>query len=835
MLLDFDKYSLLINNERTLIRSAAFHYFRSPGSKVWIDRLSKIKACGYNAVDLYFCWGYHSKQPGMYDFTDIRDIRELLELTSELGLYVIARPGPYINAEISAGGLPFWLFNLPDMHPRNRTNGDFTYSFSYMQAVKEWYSRILPIINEYQNVIALQIENEYSTNEAEPDYIQELYDLVRSLGIKTPLFHNDAFNACLYSDIVNIYAVDVYPTKNLTYDWKDHPSTFEVLDSLEESIECCSPDAQMFITELQAGWFDKWEGEGYERARKLFGREHINIVTKTALSQGVTMFNHYMGCGGTSWGNLACDEVYSSYDFAAPIAENGIIQENYYKAKEINLFLEGFNLSSTDVLSESMLDDKPENIFELIRQDNINSCKWLFIRNLNPQSVNLNLKNNYSLNLKPFDMKILPVNLDLEGCRIDFSAMTIFSRIKNNNSETVFVILEEGAELVLSGFESYKKDSVLAEKEDNGTLKLKFNEIESIDLKEAVFFRNNRNTRFIFLNEKTADRTWIKDNRAVIGADMLMEKDFKAAFSGNGEIKIIEPDSEIAVREVKAQKPILNMPELEWKLYRCAPELDSDYDYSDWEVLKENSDCISNSVYNEFIWYKGRFKGAIEQIRISAKHCYAVYINGSEVFYHDTIYYDCNKELDELITINVDPELTQNSSNEITVLVQNLGFDKGFSNDPNLPRGLLRFETSPAKEIEWRIRGGLIPEIEEWDFLSGEKIENSSINDSLLWAYTGFKLDINDKIYSPLYLELDSLPVSTANIYLNGNLIGRYRKDKTPQNKFYLMDGFLKQDNMISLLMWNRGSQKIVDYQFGKNNVIIKIGSFEYFTLIKID
>ena len=64
MIIDFDKYSLMIDGKRLQLRSAAMHYFRLPDVGMWRDRLSKIKAAGYNTVDLYFCWGYHSNQPG---------------------------------------------------------------------------------------------------------------------------------------------------------------------------------------------------------------------------------------------------------------------------------------------------------------------------------------------------------------------------------------------------------------------------------------------------------------------------------------------------------------------------------------------------------------------------------------------------------------------------------------------------------------------------------------------------------------------------------------------------------------------------------------------------
>ncbi len=58
---------------------------------------------------LYFDWGYHSPKPGVYDFTGVRDVDKLLDMAQEAGLYVIARPAPYINAEVDSGGLPGWL------------------------------------------------------------------------------------------------------------------------------------------------------------------------------------------------------------------------------------------------------------------------------------------------------------------------------------------------------------------------------------------------------------------------------------------------------------------------------------------------------------------------------------------------------------------------------------------------------------------------------------------------------------------------------------------------------------------------------------------------------
>src|SRR5437868_320470 len=105
----YDKYSLRIDDRPLQIFSAEFHYFRLPSPDLWRDVLQKVKAGGFNAVSLYFDWGYHSPKRGVYDFTGVRDVDRLLRMTEELGLYVIARPGPYINAELSLGGFPGWL------------------------------------------------------------------------------------------------------------------------------------------------------------------------------------------------------------------------------------------------------------------------------------------------------------------------------------------------------------------------------------------------------------------------------------------------------------------------------------------------------------------------------------------------------------------------------------------------------------------------------------------------------------------------------------------------------------------------------------------------------
>ena len=57
----YDQYSLMIGGRRTFIYSGEFDPWRLPSPSLWLDRLQKMKADGYNAVTPYFDWDYHSR------------------------------------------------------------------------------------------------------------------------------------------------------------------------------------------------------------------------------------------------------------------------------------------------------------------------------------------------------------------------------------------------------------------------------------------------------------------------------------------------------------------------------------------------------------------------------------------------------------------------------------------------------------------------------------------------------------------------------------------------------------------------------------------------------
>lgn len=69
-----------------------------------------MKAAGFNAFSIYNSWGYHEPVPGHLDFeSGAHNFTSIMTLAQEIGLYLLIRPGPYVNAEANAGGFPVWV------------------------------------------------------------------------------------------------------------------------------------------------------------------------------------------------------------------------------------------------------------------------------------------------------------------------------------------------------------------------------------------------------------------------------------------------------------------------------------------------------------------------------------------------------------------------------------------------------------------------------------------------------------------------------------------------------------------------------------------------------
>lgn len=336
----FDKNSFMVDGQRLNVWSGEIHYWRAPDVNSWRDLFQKMRANGYNAVSLYFFWGLHqSKEGGPFDFSKgtIKDLDLLLTMAQEEGLYVIARPGPYVNAEISMGGLPAWMTNY--------SGGLRTTDPKVLAASKAWLHAFDQIASKHLvtkgggSVLLYQVENELlSDNAARGAFLKSLVSQVKSDGIDVPLFHNDYGlggrfkNTSLYG--TDFYAYDKYPVGFNCSAGRNR------IDDSEATFRSYAPNSPHFITESQGGAFTPW-GASYN-ASDCYTYTDEGFTRQWGvhnIGNGVTAFNYYMAYGGTNWGwTGAPASGFTSYDYGAGITEDRTLTPKASVQKETGYY-----------------------------------------------------------------------------------------------------------------------------------------------------------------------------------------------------------------------------------------------------------------------------------------------------------------------------------------------------------------------------------------------------------------------------------------------------------------------------------------------------------------
>jgi len=334
----WDDQSLFVRGERVLFYSGEFHPFRLPVPGLWLDVFQKIKALGYSGVSFYVDWALVEGKQGDFSAEGVFAFEPFFQAASEVGIYLLARPGPYINAEVSGGGFPGWLQRIKG---KLRTP-------DYLNATSNYVQNIGSIIAAAQitnggPVILLQPENEYSNGAPgtlfpNGEYFAAVEEQYRNAGIVVPFINNDASPKGIFAPgngtgSVDIYGHDSYPLGfdcANPYTWPPGalPTNFRELHLRQ------SPTTPYSLVEFQGGSFDPWGGLGFAQCSVLLNNEFERVFYKNDFSFGVTIINYYMTYGGTNWGNLGHPGGYSSYDYGAVITEERQVwREKYSEAK----------------------------------------------------------------------------------------------------------------------------------------------------------------------------------------------------------------------------------------------------------------------------------------------------------------------------------------------------------------------------------------------------------------------------------------------------------------------------------------------------------------------
>ena len=340
-----------------------------------------------------------------------------------------------------------------------------------------------------------------------------------------------------------------------------------------------------------------------------------------------------------------------------------------------------------------------------------------------------------------------------------------------------------------------------------------------------------KKTTLVFVTRKTAQDCWKLNNALVFGAKFVYPNG-KIALENETLVRTFDLKNGFSEHCFTPQIQPKRIKLTDFDVYFCAPEIEPGYDYSSWKQIKHNEDfslqdTFSSDVYSEFVWYKGKISNKVREIAISARHIFAIYINGFEILNRNSYKHDNLATIDEHIVLDVNPSVFRDCDNEITVLVQNLGFDRGFSNNIGSPRGLIYFKTDTNELIDWHIRGRITLDKREADDTQAPYLACLEKEFSIPDEY------FDKNVFAPFVLDMEKTPFRRATIFLNDVKIGRYIRHNANQSKFYLPKEFLKQNNEIKIVIWEKSHRikGVWDFKNYLKDVIINIETHKVYQL----
>jgi beta-galactosidase GanA len=676
-----------VDGRRVLVQAAELHYFRLPSPDLWRDILEKDKAGGFNAVSLYFDWAYHSPKPGVYDFSGVRDVDRLLGMAEEVGLYVIARPGPYINAETTGGGFPAWLKLVPG---RARSSAP-----GYTSAYRDWLRHIDPIIARHQvtrggSVLMYQAENEYQVN-TDATYMEELQAQIRADGIDVPISTNDCCDAASWSSTwgsgpgaVQIPGVDSYPQ---SFDCTNGATAWGPWG--EGVTQRIRPDAPVFAAEYQAGAIDP-NNAGYDACRTLTGPAYLKFFYKNNLVQsGATGFSYYMVFGGTNWGYLAQpNDVYTSYDYGAAITESRQLTAKYDEFKR-----QGYFLQALAPLTKTLPAVSPPSssvVLQTVERANPDTgTQFVLVRHTDrtatsDDSATLDWatpdgRYQVPVRLLGRDAKVLVAGYDLGGQRLVYSTSEIMTHLASAGRDVAVLYGTEGmAGSTVLRYSSAPTVKVLEGQvtstftADNGDLRLDYTHT---GLARVLVTGGGRRPLLLLIGTDASAATfWRAETNAgsvlVRGTSLVRSASFangtldlRADTNTAGQVEVFGPGSHlrvngvpVATRRTPAGSELgslsgpraVALPALSrWGVQAEAPEASPLFDDTGWTVADKTSSLSSTApmtlpvlfaddygYHYGSIWYRGHFTatGAETTIDLNAitgkRGTYLVWLNG---------------------------------------------------------------------------------------------------------------------------------------------------------------------------------------------------------------
>lgn len=314
------KKDFLLDGKPYQIISGEMHPARIP-KEYWRHRIQMAKAMGCNTIAAYVFWNYHEQEEGKFDFASgNRDIAAFVKLVQEEGMWVLLRPGPYVCAEWEFGGLPPYLLRIPDIKVRCLDPRYMAATERYIKALSEQVKGLQ--VTNGGPIVMVQVENEYGSFGNDKQYLYKLKELWEQNGINVPFYTADGPVAALLE-------AGSVPGAAIGLDSGSSEGDFAAANKQ-------NPDVPSFSSESYPGWLTHW-GEKWARPDKAGIVKEVKFLMDTKRS-----FNLYVIHGGTNFGFTAgansggkgYEPDLTSYDYDAPINEQGGATEKYMALRE---------------------------------------------------------------------------------------------------------------------------------------------------------------------------------------------------------------------------------------------------------------------------------------------------------------------------------------------------------------------------------------------------------------------------------------------------------------------------------------------------------------------
>lgn len=774
----YDANSFIIEGERHWLRSGSMHYWRTPRGR-WRDRLEKAKSFGLNCIQTYVNWGLHEPEPGEFHFDDELDLDGFLALCAELELFVIARPGPYICAEVSMGGFPAWMLEIRGLEFR-RTNS------LYLEQVDRWFEELVPIFAKRQagrdgTVILYQIENELGiVRRSETDqklYMDHLRATVQRLGIHVPII------TCAGSAEGALECIN------------SHTPADQFTD-----IRTRQPNAPLFSTEFWPFWYHTWEDHPDWQFRT---PEELAYQTWRVLAEGGAGYNYYMWHGGTNFGWSAMYGQTTNYGHITVLEESGEVQDRYRVTAlcaRAAQALESALAASSPVESSLKASDSALQCFAREGEKG----QIAFVLNPTEKARSARLTTPWGRKVK-VDVPAMGCRTLLAGAQLDGGLY-----VERSSAHVHCVVPGKNGWIVAVASPPLGAAHEFVCGVNGETVSIPVNAANKLAVSSAKL--GKKTVTVAVIPAGAEHKIHPLSNRLAVGADWIGE----TASGITMQVSTSKPRARVIgdrghtrlLTATTAKPPVWTLGA--WSYAQADVEADPSFDDSRWPLDLVPLSMDLQGDHDGYAWYRSRFeleRERVEELYLSAfADRVNVYLNGSLIHQSSPPPEDRPTTPSARIPLGQLPKGTYH----VAVLAENMGHVKGewqinarglrdvWMHDDL--KGLLGpvFINGTRPVEPWTYRAGL--SIEDDFGLDPERVDWKPLGPGRGRGMRYFRTLLTckgDPLAAPVYLVLNGL--TKGLLWLNGRLVGRVWPERDYVEQ-WLPDGWLERRNEIVLL-----------------------------------